>query len=80
MKKSFLLCSFFHVDFLCVQIFCSLSACALLLCPGCFILQAICLQNLSLCVSVGPWPECDVFYLRVLWSACEVRPVAATTM
>ena len=42
--------------------------------------QAICLQNLSLCVSVGPWPECDVFYLRVLWSACEVRPVAATTM
>ena len=38
------------------------ASCALLLCLGCFILKAGCLQRLFACLAVfGPWPECGMF-------------------
>ena len=54
--------------------------CALHLCPGCFILQASCLQRLSLLGEVfGPWPESGNCLLGMLWSACKMGPIATDT-
>ena len=56
--------------------------CTLLLCPGCSVLQAIHLQSLSLHVLGSVWSLAWMWWVlaRILWTACEMRPVITSTL